>query len=117
MQTYRASCHCGRVAMQFRSPEITSGKRCNCSLCTRRGALMSVAYYAPDAFLSLSGLEALTRYQFGDHQVNHYFCATCGIYTFHEAADTPGHLRVNLGCVDGIDPMALPYELVDGRSF
>ena len=117
MMTYSASCHCGKLSFRFRSPEITAGKRCNCSLCARRGTMMSVLYYPPEAFLTMTGREALTLYQFGDYQVNHYFCATCGISTFHEAVDTPGHLRVNLGCVDGIDPLALPYELVDGRSF
>src|SRR5258708_39870218 len=38
---YHARCHCGRVRFSFRSPEITAGKRCNCSLCVRRGAVLS----------------------------------------------------------------------------
>jgi hypothetical protein len=27
------------------------------------------------------------------------------------------HLRVHLGCVEGIDPMALEIRLIDGKSF
>jgi hypothetical protein len=45
---YHARCHCKRVRFSFRSPEITAGKRCNCSLCVRRGAVLSPTYI-PDA--------------------------------------------------------------------
>jgi len=37
---YQARCHCGRVRFSFRSPEITTGVRCDCSLCLRRGELL-----------------------------------------------------------------------------
>ena len=78
---------------------------------------MSTMYYPPDAFVQLDGLAGLTRYQWGDHLVNNYFCPTCGIYVFHEATERPGHLRINVGCVDGIDPLALTIQVIDGRSF
>ena len=41
---YKARCHCGRVRFSFRSPEIKTGRRCNCSLCVRRGAVLSFTY-------------------------------------------------------------------------
>ena len=72
LKTYRGSCHCGAVEFSFRAREIGSGKRCNCSLRRRRGALMSVDYYPIDAFLALPGLESLAVYHFGDNMVNHY---------------------------------------------
>jgi hypothetical protein len=101
----------------LRVPPIGSGKRCNCSICVRRGAVMSVPYYRPEDFEELSGKDALAVYRFGDHLVNHYFCRRCGVYPFHEAIAEPGHLRVNLGCIDGLDVLALPVEIIDGASF
>jgi len=41
---YKARCHCGRVRFSFRSPEIRTARRCNCSLCVRRGAVLSSTY-------------------------------------------------------------------------
>ena len=41
---YAARCHCGDVRFSFMSEEITEGKRCNCSFCIRRGAVMSAKY-------------------------------------------------------------------------
>jgi hypothetical protein len=116
-KTYTGSCHCGAVRFRFRSEEITRGLRCNCSICIRKGAVMSTRYFEPADFEELTGLEALGLYQWGDKQVNNYFCKTCGIYPFHEVTAKPGHYRVNLGCVDELNPLELAIDLVDGKSF
>jgi hypothetical protein len=39
---------------------------------------------------------------------------TCCIYPYH-GGDEYGY-RVNLGCVEGLDPLALEIALIDGRS-
>ncbi len=87
---------------------------------------MSSRYIPPDDFEHLEGTESLTLYQFGDRDVNHYFCKTCGICPFNGVASVPatyqgpakpGYRRVNLGCIDGLDPLALEVSTVDGRSF
>ncbi len=123
--TYRGSCHCGAVRFKFESAEITSGIRCNCSICIRKGIVNSSTYISPDAF-EVEGEESLAIYQFGDHSVYHYFCKTCGICPFKGVSSLPagyrgpariGDRRVNLGCVDGLDPLALEIKLIDGRSF
>jgi hypothetical protein len=123
--TYSGSCHCGAVRFKFKSDEITSGCRCNCSICIRKGIVISSAYIAPDVF-ELEGEESLAIYQFGDKDVYHYFCKTCGICPFNCVASLPanyqggariGDRRVNLGCIDGLDPLALKIEIIDGRSF
>jgi len=59
--------------------------------------------------------DVLGLYQFGIKTAKHYFCKRCGIYPFHETARVPGKYRVNLGCIDGIDSVNLPFEIFDGR--
>jgi hypothetical protein len=117
LRTYRGRCHCGAVRFAFTSEEITEGRRCNCSICIRKGAVMSVRYIPRADFSELEGLDALSCYHFGDAVVNHYFCRTCGIYPLHDTTVRPGEYRVNLGCIEGLDPLALPIEVFDGRSF
>jgi len=116
LTTWRGSCHCGAVRFSFRSGPITRGVRCNCSICTRKGAVMSTEYFPPEVF-TLEGQQALSVYRWGDLLVNHWFCRTCGVYPFHDVTTKPGHYRVNLGCVEGVDPLSLEISVLDGRSF
>ena len=115
MPAYRGTCHCGAVSFSFEDAAITAGIRCNCSICARRGAVMSERYYPRDQ-ISLSGLEACTVYIWGDRMMNHYFCRTCGISPFASVIED-GRVRVNLGCVDGVDTATLAIRTIDGRSF
>ena len=123
--TYRASCHCGSVRFRFDSEEITKGCRCNCSICKRKGIVISAAYLPPEQIEQLEGMSFLTLYRFGDKDVNHYFCRTCGICPFITVASVPptyvgsakpGYYRVNLGCVESLDVYGLAIEVIDGRS-
>ena len=115
LRTYHGSCHCGAVKFHFESEPITKGCRCNCSICRRRGAVMSDDYVAPERF-TLERRDTLAAYQWGDHMMNHYFCTTCGISPFSDVI-ADGRCRVNLGCVDDIDPLTLEIRSIDGRSF
>jgi len=115
MKQYKGSCHCGAVTFSYEGEAITAGLRCNCSLCSRRGAMMSPEAIPPEHFRFGAAEGALGLYQFGSRTAKHYFCRHCGIYPFHETARQPGHFRVNLGCVDGIDPFALEFEVFDGK--
>jgi hypothetical protein len=116
-RSYAGRCHCGAVRFRFRSEEITRGIRCNCSICIRRGAVMSAEWIPPEALELLEGKEMLTLYRFGDVMMNHYFCSRCGIFPFSDVIERPGRYRVNLGCIDGLDPYGLEIALVDGRSY
>ena len=116
VRIYEGRCHCGAVRFRFRSEEIARGCRCNCSICIRRGAVMSPAYVPPSDIELLEGKDALEVYRFGDLTMNHYFCRTCGIHPFGEIIRN-GFLRFNLGCIEGIDPLAVEVELIDGRAF
>ncbi|MEW8509004.1 MAG: GFA family protein [Candidatus Thiodiazotropha sp.] len=114
-QHYKGSCHCGAVRFSFEGDKIEKGLRCNCSICSRKGAMMTTQAISPEQFTITAEEGALGCYQFGAKTAKHYFCNRCGIYTFHETARFVGHYRVNLGCVEGIDPFVLEYDLFDGK--
>ena len=113
-KTYEGQCHCGAVRFRLRTERITAGVRCNCSICVRKGAVMSAKYFGPEEVLEISGTEHLAAYRCGDRMMDHVFCRTCGIYPFHE---WEGTYRVNLGCIEGLDVYGLEIGLIDGRSF
>jgi hypothetical protein len=63
--------------------------------------------------------------KFGDHDVNHFFCPTCGIFPFNTVASVPpdyqgparpGDYRVNLGCVHDLDVLTLDIQVINGRA-
>ncbi len=114
---YRGHCHCGALRFRLKSEAITTAVRCNCSICIRKGAIMSTPYFPPESFESIEGRESLSLYQFGDKDVNHWFCRICGVYPFHDVTNKPGHYRINLGCIDDLDPLSLAITLIDGKSF
>ena len=108
---HRGSCHCGALTFAFdEDAPITEGRRCNCSICVRKGIVISARYHE---LVEITGLAGLSVYLWNDRDCRHYFCPTCGVYPFSEAN---GRYRVNLGCVDGVDSLALHIEILDGRS-
>jgi len=116
-KTYKGSCHCGNVNFSFEHEEIKSGLRCNCSICVRKGAVMTDFVIAPDEFTSdVKEKGSLGVYNFDNKVANHFFCKKCGIYPFHTTFRFPDHFRINLGCVEGIDPLTLEIDLFDGKS-
>ena len=116
METYNGSCHCGSISFSFTQEKIVSGLRCNCSLCRRKGAVMSDFTLAPGEIEINTEKDGLGLYQFDSKIAKHYFCKTCGIYPFHETMRKPGHYRVNLGCIDDIDTNTLTVNIFDGKS-
>jgi len=114
-QHYQGSCHCGAVKFSYTGEEITKGLRCNCSICSRKGAMMSSEVISPEALDIQVEEGALSLYQFGDKTARHFFCKNCGIYTFHQTVRKPGHYRVNLGCLDGVDVFSLDADVFDGK--
>jgi hypothetical protein len=113
---YTGNCHCKTISFELDIEPITGALQCNCSICIRKNAIMSVEYFTPEHFTQLKGLENLTCYHWNDCDVNHYFCKTCGIYPFHDSIDAPGKFRINLGCINEIDPRGLTIKQFDGRN-
>lgn len=111
---HTGSCHCGAVKFEVQTA-LEPATRCNCSLCRRKGALMSPTF-AADALRIVQGHEQLSMYQFNSRVVKHYFCKVCGIYPFHQTRKDTNAWRVNLGCLDDVDPYTLGNSVADGAS-
>jgi len=115
-QSYQGSCHCGSVRFSYHGDSIVKAVRCSCSICARKGAMMShEAIPKENLKVEVDG-ENLGLYEFDSKIAKHYFCKTCGIYTHNEMLRKPGHMRVNLGCVDGLDTSDLEEVLFDGKN-
>ena len=115
MPLYQGSCHCGAVRFSYQGDSVEKGLRCNCSICRRKGAVMSSEIISPEQITIEADEGQLGLYQFDTEVAKHYFCKQCGIYPFHETVRKPGHYRVNLGCIDEIDTFALEVDLFDGK--
>lgn len=115
MKKYNGSCHCKAVTFTLEVPEITTALQCNCSICRRKNAVMSSEYFSPAQFTLTSDKSSLSVYQWGDKDVNHYFCRNCGIAPFHDVTFNPGFYRVNLGCIDELDFTTLAITMFDGK--
>ena len=114
---YKARCHCGRVRFSFRSPEIKTGCRCNCSLCVRRGAVLSSSYIPAADFTPHHGPDDLDVYLWNEKVLSNYFCRPAGFLPISATVRTPGTATgSNLGCVEGLDTLALDIGVIDGRA-
>jgi hypothetical protein len=112
---HTGGCHCGKVRYEV---EMEIGKviECNCSICSKKGYLLS---FAPStAFKLLSGENNLNDYQFNKHIVHHLFCKTCGIGSFSKGKGPDGTEMhaINVRCLDGVDLDKLDLMPYDGRS-
>ena len=103
---HRASCHCGSIVIELDLPDgLVDLRRCDCSLCRRRGAI------AASVLLSnikiVEGEEFLVLYQFNTKTAKHYFCRQCGIYTHHQRRSNPEQYGFNVVCLEGINPLKI----------
>ena len=103
---HRATCHCGAVELELDLPDgIVDPRRCDCSLCRRKGAIM--ASVPLSGIKVIKGQEVLKLYQFNTMSAKHYFCSICGIYTHHQRRSMPEQYGYNVGCLEGVNPFEL----------
>lgn len=95
-------CHCGAVEFEvILENGLENLRRCNCSLCSRKGAIMASV---PVAGIHITrGEDKLSLYQWNTGVAKHYFCKTCGIYTHHQRRSNPAEYGFNVACLDGVD--------------
>jgi len=115
MKTYDGGCHCGRVRYQV-STNLEPVLSCNCSICRKRGYLLT---FVPRAqFKLLLGDHDQTDYQFNKKVVHHLFCTSCGISSFGTGTGPGGveMVAINVRCLDGVDVDALSITPFDGKD-
>ncbi len=112
---HTGSCHCGKVKFEVEM-KLENAISCNCSICMKRGSLLS---FAPESnFKLLSGEGDLQDYLFNQKHIHHLFCKTCGILPFGKAIAPDGvkTVAVNIRTLDGIDLKKVNIQEYDGRS-
>lgn len=96
------SCHCGAVEFQVLLENgLENLRRCNCSLCRRKGAIM--AGVPLDRLVVTKGKDKLSLYQWNTKTAEHFFCSVCGIYTHHQRRSNPNEYGFNIGCFDEVN--------------
>jgi len=112
----KLKCHCGEIeALIEISGKFEKVLRCNCSICKRKGAVMSMV--KNEDFKIIKGVDKLKLYQFHSKVAKHYFCSNCGIYTHHNPRSNPAMTGFNIGCIDEVDVFKLDNVSVnDGNN-
>tara|TARA_B100001121_G_C18438811_1_gene502760 strand:- start:353 stop:715 length:363 start_codon:yes stop_codon:yes gene_type:complete len=105
-------CHCGSIEAEINlEANLEKILRCNCSICKRKGAIMSMV--KNDDFKITKGAEKLKLYQFHTKVAKHFFCTICGIYTHHNPRSNPSMTGFNIGCIEEIDSFNLKNILLN----
>tara|TARA_B100001248_G_scaffold49736_1_gene32003 strand:+ start:5109 stop:5441 length:333 start_codon:yes stop_codon:yes gene_type:complete len=104
------------VEAEINVPErMTKFLRCNCSLCKRKGAVMSMV--KNEDFKITKGKDKLRLYQFHTKVAKHFFCSICGIYTHHNPRSNPSMTGFNVGCLKEINTFKLTdVKINDGKN-
>jgi hypothetical protein len=114
MTLHTGQCHCGAVRFRARLGDgFTSIRRCTCSYCRMRGAVVAMA--EAGGVEILQGADTLTRYRFHTGTAEHFFCSRCGIYTHHQRRSNQALYAVNVACLAGVSPFDFPaVPVMDG---
>ena len=115
MPVFHGSCHCRRVRFEV-DASPTRLSHCNCSICTKKGALY-IPVAEVEALRIVSGESELTAYRFNTRTATHYFCKHCGVHPFHRPRVSPGRWSVNARCLEDLDLAKLPLTDFDGRNW
>ena len=108
-------CHCGQIEAEINIKNIEKILRCNCSICKRKGAIMSMV--KNEDFKIVKGKQKLKIYKFHSKIAQHFFWSDCGIYTHHNPRSNPSMTGFNIGCVDEVDVFGFKeVPLNDGKN-
>ena len=108
-------CHCGQVEAQINIEKIDKFLKCNCSICKRKGAVMSMV--KNEDFRIIKGKQMLKIYQFHTKVAKHFFCSNCGIYTHHNPRSNPAMTGFNIGCIQDLDDINIKdIPVNDGKN-
>lgn len=113
---YQGSCHCGNIKFEVEG-DINEALSCNCSICQRKGSLLS--FFPADQFTLLGTFENVGSYTFNKHVIQHKFCQVCGVSPYAEGVDPKGNrfATVNIRCIENIDLEKIPVTHFNGKDF
>ena len=109
-------CHCGKVEAEINvDGDLAKVLQCNCSICKRKNAIMSMV--KNEDFKIIKGEDKLKLYQFHSKVAKHYFCLNCGIYTHHNPRINPLLTAFNVGCLNDVDTFKFQnINIADGHN-
>jgi hypothetical protein len=112
-KTYEGSCHCGAIRYEVTMEPPAKAFAGNCSICMRTGWLL--AFVPATSFRQIAGEDKVRDYQFGKQKIHHYFCESCGVRSYSRGMKPTGEatVAINLRCLAGLDPTALPVDSFD----
>ena len=113
----KLTCHCEKVELEVNIPDEGFKKlmRCNCSLCKKKGAIMTSI--PREELKIVKGEDVLKLYQYHTKVAKHYFCSNCGIYTHHVMRSNPNMYGINVACLEGVRPFELDNVVInDGEN-
>ena len=112
----KLTCHCGGVEIEINAPDqFKKIMRCNCTLCKRKGTIMTMV--SSEDLKIKKGEDLLKLYQYHTKTAKHYFCSNCGIYTHHNPRSNPKMYGINIACLEGVDPFKLnDVSVNDGEN-
>jgi hypothetical protein len=116
---HTGSCHCGAVRFECALDLSQGTSRCNCSICSKSRFWKAIV--KSDDFRLTEGANALKEYQFGSHNIRHFFCGQCGVKTFGRGRleELGEFYAVNVMCLDDVTTKELdaaPIRYEDGRN-
>jgi len=112
---HTGGCHCGAVRFEVEI-DASTGAMCNCSICTKLGAVGAIV--KPAAFRLVSGEADLSTYEWGGRISRRKFCKHCGVYCFafgHLDVLGGDYVSVNLSSLDDFDLGRVKIGYWDGR--
>jgi hypothetical protein len=121
-QTFRGSCHCGRVVFEAGIDLSQGTSKCNCTSCWKK-RWWSVRCQ-PSDFRAISGeAELVDARSVSTSAKPSGFCKHCGVQTYAwvEKSDwnPEAYVAISVAALDDLDPatlVAAPIQYCDGRA-
>lgn len=114
--SFKAKCHCGKVAVRVDADVPSKAVMCNCSHCSIKSLVLAAV--PGNAVTFTDGEDQLQTYQFNRHVIDHRFCINCGVQPLAQGTGKDGRpmAMINLRCVPGVEVEKLQITHFDGAS-
>lgn len=110
---HQASCHCQNIRIEFEA-DLKEVMSCNCSICARRGHLLT--FVGEGDFKQLTDSKFISDYQWGKKTIHFHFCSNCGCAPFGRGVGPNGPMvAVNVRCMEYDEWKNLPVVEYDGK--